>query len=53
MHPLLVILILIAAFLLWLLCAFLYKPIGRLFNRLVKDAEEAINEENKENNERN
>lgn len=46
MNPILVFLITVAAILLWVICSFLYKPIGRLFNRLFKDAmfEEKQNE---------
>lgn len=43
MNPVLIILILIAGFLLWLICSFLYKPIGRFFRRFWEDAKEAIN----------
>ena len=56
MNPILIVLILIAGFLLWLICSFLYKPIGKFFGRLWEDAGEAINYEetnNKTNNENN
>ena len=48
MNPVLVFLIIIAAALLWLICSFLYRPIGRLFNRLFSDAKEAMFEETKD-----
>ena len=56
MNPVLVFLILIGGFLLWLICSFLYKPIGRFFGRLADDAIEAMTEvkdriEKTENNE--
>ena len=50
MNPVLVFLSLIAAALLWLICSFLYKPIGRFFNRLLNDAKEAMFEEENTNN---
>jgi hypothetical protein len=54
MHPLIVIFVLLAAAMVWLIGSFLYKPIGRFFGRLVKDAKEAIEEEDKtETNETN
>lgn len=53
MSPVLIILMLIAGFLLWLILSFLYKPLGRLFARLWSDADEAINYEEKNNNETN
>ena len=49
MNPALVFIILVLAFLLWLISSFLYKPIGRFFGRLAEDAKEAMFEE--ENNE--
>jgi F0F1-type ATP synthase membrane subunit b/b' len=51
MNPILVFLIIIAAALLWVVCSFLYKPIGRFFNRLIQDAKDAISEETKEKGE--
>lgn len=42
MNPVLVAIVLIGATLLWLICSFLYKPIGRLFGRLLQDAAEEI-----------
>ena len=38
-----------AGFLLWLLLAFLYKPIGRVGKRLVDDAKQAMTEEKNQN----
>lgn len=46
MNPFLVFLIIIAAVLMWIVCSFLYKPIGRFFNRLFDDVKEAVLEEN-------
>ena len=48
MNPILILGTMVAAFLLWLLCSFLYRPIGRLFARLINDAKEAM-EDKKEN----
>lgn len=42
MNPILILGICVAGFLLWLVCSFLYIPIGRLFTRLAKDAKDAI-----------
>lgn len=50
MNPILVFLIIIAAIFLWVICSFLYKPIGRLFNRLFKDAKDAMFEETQNEN---
>ena len=47
MNPVLVFLILLAAVTLWFLCAFLFYPIGRFFYRIVKDAFEEMNREDK------
>lgn len=54
MNPVLVLGAFAAGALLWLLCSFLYRPIGKLGSRLVEDAKEAMFEEkteekNKEN----
>lgn len=53
MNPILIVLIFTAGFLLWLICSFMYRPIGRFFNRLYKDAKEEMfkeeTEETKEN----
>lgn len=43
MNPAFIILVIIFAILIWLLCAFLYVPIGRLFNKLFKDSHNAMN----------
>ena len=47
MNPVLVFLILLAAVTLWLLCTFLFDPIGRFIYRIVKDAFEVMNREDK------
>lgn len=44
MNPAFIILVLIGAFLLWLLLSFLYVPIGRLVNRLLKDSNKAMHD---------
>lgn len=49
MNPILIFGIIIAGGLLWLLCSFLYRPIGKLCSRLVNDAKEAIEEKENEN----
>lgn len=45
MNPILVILILLGGFLLWLLLAFAYIPIGKIFKRLADDAKRAMSED--------
>jgi hypothetical protein len=50
LNPVLVFLIIVCAFLLWLICSFLYRPIGRFFKRLITDAKDAMFEETKEEN---
>lgn len=42
MNPAFIILVLIGAFMLWLLLSFLYVPIGKFFNRLLKDSNRAM-----------
>ena len=42
MNPAFILIVLIAAFFLWVLLSFLYVPIGRLFNRLFKDSNKAM-----------
>lgn len=44
MNPAFILLVLLGAFLLWLLCSFLYVPIGRTVNRLLKDSHRAMND---------
>ena len=46
--PVFYILVFITAVLLWFLLAFMFKPIGKLGHRIVKDAVDAINEEENE-----
>lgn len=49
MNPILIILILIGGGLLWLLCSFLYRPIGKLSKTLWDDAKNSMfDEEEKE-----
>jgi hypothetical protein len=42
MNPVLLFLIVLGLFLFWLLCSFLYNPIGKLFTRLINDAKKAM-----------
>ena len=51
MNPVLVFLILIGAFLLWLMCSFLYVPIGKFFSRLAEDAKREMMREDMEEKE--
>lgn len=48
LNPFLILLILIGAVLLWFLLVFLFKPIGRITGKIVKDAIETMNEEESE-----
>lgn len=53
MNPVLVVLILVGGGLLWLLCSFLFRPIGKISKKLVDDAKDAmLDEEEKENEEK-
>lgn len=45
MNPVLIILILIGGALLWLLCSFLFRPIGKVSKKLLDDAKKAICED--------
>lgn len=49
MNPVFVGLVLLGGAFLWLLCSFLYKPIGKFFGRLIDDANDAMFEEEKNN----
>ena len=50
MNPALLLIIIVGIILLWFLLAFLYKPIGKLFYRIYKDAiDEITSEDEKEN----
>lgn len=51
MNPVLIILTIIGGALLWLLCSFLFRPIGKISKKLVDDAKDAMFEE-KENEEK-
>lgn len=42
MNPILIIFILIGGCILWLLCSFLFKPIGRVLKKLLDDAKETM-----------
>lgn len=48
MNPVLIILILLGGALLWLLCSFLYRPIGKFFKKLIDEAKEAMSEDDNE-----
>lgn len=50
MHPVLLMMIFGAGFLLWLLCAFLYQPTGKMFKRLFDNAKEEITKEETKGN---
>lgn len=45
--PVFYLLVIIIAFVVWLLASFLYKPIGRMWKRIIGDAVEAMNEDDK------
>lgn len=51
MNPVLIILILIGGALLWLLCSFIFIPLGKVAYKLIKVAEESISREEKEKEE--
>lgn len=51
MSPVFYILLFLGAAFLWLLCSFLYRPVGRLFHRLFKDATDEMMMEDKTENE--
>lgn len=53
MNPVLVVLIFIGGGLLWLICSFLFQPIGKISKKLVDDAKDAmLDEEEKESEEK-
>lgn len=45
MNPVFIILVVLLAILLWVLLSFTFKPIGKLFYRLVEDTVKEINDE--------
>lgn len=47
MNPVFIFLVLLAAVALWFLCTFLFYPIGRFLCRLVKDAVDEMNRDEK------
>ena len=49
MNPFLILGAFAAAGLIWLLCSFLYRPLGKLGLRLFNDAKEEITKEDKNN----
>lgn len=52
MNPVLIILVLLLAVVLWFLLSFLFYPLGKIVNRIFKDAVDEINREDKENDEK-
>lgn len=42
MNPAFILIVFIAAFLLWLLLSFIFVPVGKLFNKLFKDSNKAM-----------
>ena len=48
--PVFYILVFLAACLLWLLASSVYKPLGKLWHRLWKDAVDAMNEDDENEN---
>ena len=50
--PVFYILIILAAALLWFLLSFMFKPLGKIGHRLWKDAQDAIEEEDKNKEEK-
>lgn len=48
-NPILIILILLAGVLLWILCSFLYIPIGRIIHRIARNAIDEMNKNDNEN----
>lgn len=51
MNPVFVLLVILAAILLWFLLSFVFYPLGRLICRLVKDAVDEMKREDKEKKE--
>ena len=51
MNPVFVILVFLLGGILWLLLSLLYRPIGKVFNKLLNDAENAMFEDKENNNE--
>lgn len=50
--PAFILLIIIGAIVLWFLCSFLYKPIGRLVGAIIRDVQESIKDEDFKNQEK-
>ena len=51
MNPALLIIVVLSMILLWFLLAFLYRPVGKLFYRIYKDAMDEITKEDEKENE--
>lgn len=52
MHPIFIILVILAGILLWFLLAFAFKPIGKLLLMLWNDANDSINKNDEEKEEK-
>lgn len=52
MNPVLIALIFIGGGLIWLLCSFLYRPIGKLFGKLWGDAKSSMFDEEEREDEK-
>lgn len=52
MNPLLIILVLLLAVVLWFLLSFLFYPLGKFVTRIFKDAVDEINRKDKNNDEK-
>lgn len=46
MNPVFILLVILSAVLLWFLLSFAFKPIGKMFYRLWKDAVDSMKDEN-------
>ena len=51
MNPILLVLILLALFMIWVLGAFLFRPIGSITQKLIDDVKDSISEESEKENE--
>jgi F0F1-type ATP synthase membrane subunit b/b' len=49
-NPVLFFLIIIGAILLWIICSFVFKPIGKFINRVFANVKNSMLEEENENN---
>ena len=51
MNPILIFLIFLATFLIWVLGAFLFRPIGSIVKKLIDDVKDSMSEDETENKE--